>query len=256
MADTYEAFLAEVLAEVPADRRGAVEGALKDEKLAPKIRERVLARSDYSRNMDRLKQEREQFQREVTEARGRISGWQNWYEQTSKQAAELQRQNEAYKSQFGELEGGERVVTKPGVTQEEIDARLRREFDQRDSSAIAFADALTEIKLDHRETFKEKLDTQALIRFATEKGLPIDTAYREFVAPRMEEKRQKEVDDKIAAAREEGRRQALSEHKLPGLSSHGEIHTLDRVEKVGKTAGDRVRAATEHWNEQGNHSYF
>lgn len=253
--DAYEQFLAEVLQGVPDDQKAAIEGTLKNEQLAPKIRERVLARSDYSRNMDSLKAEKERFSAEVAEARTKIAGWQNWYGQTSQEFETVRRQNEAYKSQFGELDGdGERRPV--GITQEQIDQRLRQEFDKRDASAIAFADVLTEIKLEHRDNFKEKLDTNALVKYATERGLPLDTAYREFVAPRMEERREAEVAERIAAAKAEGRKEALSEHKLPTIASYGDVHILDRAPKVGKTQSDRVAAATAHWNEQGNHSLF
>lgn len=252
--DAYEQFLAEVLQGVPDESRAAIEGALKDTQIAPKIRERVLARSDYSRQSDALRAEREAFQREVSEARTKIQGWEKWYGETSQQQAQLQERLNAYQSQFGDLEDG--TVKPQGISQEVFDKRLADEFDRRDRDAIAFADLLTELKLDHRDKFKEKLDTRALVQYATEHNLPLQAAYREFVAPKDEELRAADLEAKIKAAKEEGKREALSEHKLPVASGFGDVHTLDRVASVGKNANERIANATRHWNEQGNHSLY
>lgn len=252
--DPYEQFLAEVLSAVPEENRAAIEGTLKNEQLAPRIRERVLARSDYSRQSDTLRQERLAFEAQVAEAKNKISGWENWYAQTSAEQTRLQAENAAYKAQFGDVDG-EPVKQPTGITEEAFNNRLTSELDRRDRDAIAFADVLTELKLDHRDRFKEKLNTAELVEFATKNGLPLQAAYREYVSPKEEELREADLSAKLKAAKEEGAREALSQHRLPTASGFSEVHTLDRVADVGKTSSDRVRNAVDNWNKS-NHSLY
>lgn len=62
----------------------------------------------------------------------------------------------------------------------------------------------------------EPLDVEALERLAIENNLPsLEMAYEQFVRPREDEKRQKDLEEKIKAAREEGAREAMSRQKLP-----------------------------------------
>jgi hypothetical protein len=254
--DGYEAFLAEVLAAVPEDKRAAIEGTLKDEALAPKIRERVLARSEFSRNMDSLKAERTQFEREVAEARTRIKGWNDWYGSTTSEFAKLQSAVRKYQETYGELDGDKAASVVKGMSQDEINALLTQQFNTRDQAALKVADVMTDIKLDYRERFKERLNMDELITFAGERNLPLDAAYDAYIRPKVEEQREADLQKRLEAAKEEGKREAMSSARFPNMSRPSEPHPLDNADKAPKTHTDRVAAAVADWNSASEHSIF
>jgi len=236
----YNEFLAELKAINPA-----IEEIVKDEKVSSKLRESVLARADYSQSMDELKAQEEQFKLEVQEARTKIAGWQKWYGDTSKQVADIQNELEQYKSEYGELTEGEKrkVAAEAGFTKAEFELRLNEEINKRDVAALKFVDDLTDLKIEHRSKFNEKLDTAAVYEIAGKQQLPLNLAYKEYIADKEAELRKKDYDTAIAAAKAEGAREALSQHKLPQVSNNPDyVHVLDATD-VPKTDRGRVEAA-------------
>lgn len=251
--DAYEAFLADVLKAIPADRRSDIEATLKDESISNVLAERVMARSEFSRQMDSLSQEREEFQRQVQEARTNIDGWANWYQSAVQEQATLQEKVAQYEALYGGLDdasGSEKreAAQAMGLTKEQLDAELRH----RDEMAIRFADVLTDLKLDYKDRFGGRLDTKALTDYAMQHSMPIDAAYREMIAPELEKKREAELEEKIKRAREEGEREALSRHNLPMTTTpNGPRHVLDLREQVKTDSKGRVAAAVADWNNAG-----
>ena len=132
------------------------------------------------------------------------------------------------------------------MTKEQLDQELRK----RDELAIRFADVLTDLKMEHKDRFKERLDTQSLTQYAMQRGLPIDAAYRELVAPQVEKQREAELEDRIKRAREEGEREALSRHNLPMVADPTRpVHVLDARDTAKTDARSRVTAAVADWNQ-------
>ena len=252
--DSYDAFLADVLTRVPEELRGEAERIFGQEGVSATLRDAVLARSDYSRRMDELSTDRDQFMTEVEEARRRIEGWTDWYGQTSQEVNGLKTQLDRYQDLFGSLDDLDNDPDEPttptetkmpqtALTQEDVQAMLA----QRDQMAIKFADVLTDLKLDYQQKFGERLNTEEVIALATRDGVPLTIAYREFIAPREQERAEKAMQDKLAAAREEGRREALTQHRLPVGPPRSEPHVLDATD-VKKDPRDRVSAAVAAFN--------
>lgn len=238
----FEAFLADLKAINPA-----VEEVLKDDKVSAKLKESVLARADYSQSMDALRSERESFAAEVAEAREKIQGWQKWYGDTSREVAAVQGRLREYVEAYGELEtaGDKRkAATALGITKDELNEALESRMNQRDLAALKFADDLTDVKIDFRDRFKEALDTEALFKLAGERQIDLKTAYKEFINPRVEELRTKDVEARIAQAKKEAVEEFASQHKLPVVDTRSDVrpHSLD-VKDAPKTPHDRVAAA-------------
>jgi hypothetical protein len=238
--DGYEAFLADVLATVPEDRRSMIEETFKNDAIRSELEKGYLRQSDFSRAHDNLRAERENFQHTVEEANTRINGWQEWYTNASGEYETMRAENQRLVA----LDGTDQRPVVQGMSQEDVTALL----EARDRQAIAFADILTDLKLDHNKQFNEKLNTNELVTYATRRGVPLDVAYREYVAPRMDKIRSEELDAKLAKAREEGAREALSKHRLPVVNGPLEQHVLDRASSVKTDSNDRVNAAVERWN--------
>jgi len=235
--NSFEAFLADVLSYVPEERRGVVEEALAGDARS-ELEKGYRRQSDYSREMDRIRQREAELDATLTEANERVAGWQDWYQTASQEYEDMKRQVA--------LKSDDDLPSHPatGISKEE----LATELAARDRMAIAFADVLTDIKIEHKERFHEKLDTQKLTDYALKRGIPIDVAYREFVAPKEEEIRKKDLEKQLADARAEGAREALTHHRLPVVSGPLEQHPLDLAPSTKTNSNDRVAAAIARWN--------
>jgi len=246
--ELFDTFLAQVLQTVPEDQRAAFEANLKAEATREIVRRGVASREELSYGADDLKAARAQFDQDVQQARQTIDGWQKWYEGYVSEEKSLKDKVAAYEQQYGTLDpaaGPTRKTTTAGISAED----LQRMLAERDAAAIRFASELTNLQLEHRDRFKTPLDSEGLIKFAVEQGnIPLRTAYRDFVAEQAKEFEQKELDAKLKAAREDGAREALSQHKLPIVSAPTEPHVLDRMNEAAKTSTDRVKAAVAAWN--------
>jgi hypothetical protein len=239
--DAYDKFLADVLAEVPEDKRSIVEESLKASKKLP---EGVLAREDYSKNMDELKTQRQQFDGEVAEARNRINGWEKWYGDTSKEVSTVKEQLAAYEAEFGPLEGTKKG-TKPtpsGLSKEDV----QKEIQGAGNAYLKFSMDLNKIAIRHFKAFGEELDTDKLVELGAKENLPLGAAYDRMTADLVADKREKDLTERIKRERQEEREKVLAERGFPALTPDaGRPHALDLQPKVGKTETDRVNAAIE-----------
>ena len=243
--DTYQTFLDQVLAKIPEDRRESVQGVFRDETVAAQLRDAVLARSDYSRTRDEV-------DREIAEARSTIKEWQDWYAQEVEQSAVRTEQLTQYKELYGDLDETDRTpkarkddeMAKPVIDQDALNQTLA----QRDQMAMQFADLLTDLKIDHRDRFGERLDTSSLMEYANKHQVSLKEAYRELVAPKEQAKAEADLAQKIAAAREEGRQAVLSEHKLPVGPPRREPHYMDIGKDAPRDQRTRVGNAVAAFN--------
>lgn len=247
----YQDYLAELKTLVGDEKWGEVEEALiKNEKASAKLREGVLARSEFSSGMDALRQERQEFEGTVKAENEKIRGWQKWYGDVSKEAVDLQNTVKAYQNAYGDLEDGNTARKPAGISEEDFQKRLNDAMQQYSSAAVTFADDLTEIKLNHRDRFKETLNVQDVIKLVGEKNIPLKTAYNEYIADKVEAVRQTEFDEAVKRAREEGAQEALSRHNLPNIPNNPTIvHTVDAMKETPTSARDRVAAAVKGFNE-------
>lgn len=237
--DSFEAFLADVMAHVPEQSRAAVEETFKLDAVRQEIERSTLRQSDYSRNMDQLKADREALDSAIADATNTHQEWQGWY---STATAEY----DAMRQRIAELEaeGVDTVAHNvPGITEADLNARLA----DRDKMAIAFADVLTDLKMEHRDRFHEKLDTNKLIEHSMKRGMTIDVAYKDLMAPKLDELNKADLEKQLQKAREEGAREAISKHRLPMTSGPIEQHPLDLAPKVQGNSTDRVASAVTGW---------
>lgn len=214
----FDTFLTGVLSNVPVEQRDAMEATLRGSAVADAVTPLIMTRSDYSRSKDAVDQQQAELAREKAE-------WQRWYQETSVQAAalgsekaELEAQVRRFEAAYGPLSDGERAVASrmdPKELEQALLQRVQAEITQHDMASFKVMDLLSDLKMDHRDTFKERLDTDALVKFATEQGLPLKAAYDQFVAPRVAERNEKAHEDALAKARADGAADALSKHRLP-----------------------------------------
>lgn len=241
----YEAFLADLKAINPQ-----FEELLKDEKASAKLREGVLAKAELSSQLDTLRTERETFNTQVQEARDRIAGWQKWYADTTSEVATMHDQLTKYRDTYGDLTEGEKrkAASEMGISKQDLEKLLAEREQQRDVANLKFADDLSDIKLDYRDRFKEKLNTEAVYKIAGERGVDLVTAYNFHIADKVEEARNKDVEERIKKERADAVAEFASQHKLPVVSSQSDmVHILD-VKDAPNTSRERIAAALNSFN--------
>ena len=246
-ADTFQSFLESVLATVPEEKRDTVRATLTDDSIAPKLREGVLARSDYSRHMDELAKRRAEVDSYIAEQQERVKGWETWYADASTQLNETQSMLEKYRATYGDLTG----TPAPALKREDIEsllaARIGKEREGLGTWMVDAVDKLTDLKIQHRQDFGERLDTRALSDFAAKHNLSdLDVAYKLYVEPTLNERRDADMKAKLGEARkqalEEGKRLAIAE-RFPAPGSRPGPTAQEAKDAVIGDASDRRRAA-------------
>lgn len=244
--EAFQAFIPELVAEFPEDLRDKVAEALKG---SAKAKESFLRQSDYSRFMDEAKAERDAAiaaaQAEVEKAREVATRWDEWGKTSYSELSTATERLRKYEDTYGPIEGNVNAAAKPGFSKEEVEAMLADKLAERTQSMVQFADVLTDLKLTHRDSFKEGLDTQSLLKFSADNGLTdLRRAYDLWTAPRVAERRDAEHAEALKRAREEGAREALSNHKLPVGFARAGNPVLDAINSPRpETRGDRRDAA-------------
>lgn len=229
-------------AGVSDDQKQAFLQALDNAKFAKAIDDGILRHDDYSRNMDTLRADKEKFEKEKT-------GYSDWYKQ-SLAAFEKNKQVVAqYEQQYGPLDGSDpKLVASPtnAVTKEE----LQKAMDEYSGKAVFIAKKAAQVSVDYFKRFNEPLDMDAFEKFALEKGLPIDAAYDAFIRPRVSELDQKNIDERIKAAKEEGLREGRSQSNLPVDTAPKAPHPFfDRPKPDAATGGTKLRDSfVSAWN--------
>ena len=252
MSFDSQEFLADVLSKIadPAKKR-AIEEALNVSEVKEAIGAGYARQSDYSRNMDELKSARESAEAQINQERGALeterTGLVSWYQDASKEFDDTVGKLKRYESEYGDLSGEEQSMnpsTSSSVTREEYE----RALNERDQQAIRFTDLLTDLKMEHKDRFSERLDTEALFRHQQETNLPLNVAYKDFVSERVAEADKLKHEEALKQAREEGVNEGRNGRDLP-VQPDNPSPVMQAMDKP-TTSEDRVANASSKWREQ------
>jgi hypothetical protein len=246
-------------ANLPEDKAKLVTDALADENVQKTFRDGFRPIPDYSRDLDRVRDET----RDKTA--GEIKAYYDeWYRTQAIPA--LQRKDvetaaakaaaERYRQLYGDLDDGNsngRQVHSPSgdyLSKSEFENFMR----QREQAEINVLKAGLNAASHHMHVFGKPLDVDAVLRTANEKGLTFDQAYQAYVGPELEKKTAETRAAEIKAAREEGARDALSRHKIPQDAGPKEFHPFFDRKPVDKakpqpSERDSMAAFVEGWYE-------
>lgn len=243
--------------------------------VAAKVRDQVLARSDYSRSQDELRKEREALKAEadakqaaLTAEYQRLADWKKTADsQLGKYDGDLQaaqRRTVALEAQIRKFavengldaddllkEAAASVSTPatpaeppkaPGETPAEYMKRLQ-EAERALTMSPTIMARLYDLGEDHRELFGSRLNTSALLAEATAAGKPLDIYWAEKfkVAEKRAELAAQAASAHDAKVAQEAVTKYASEHNLP-------VSSLTRpkpfvLEKFGTQTDERERAA-------------
>jgi hypothetical protein len=195
---------------LPEDQVKALDAAFANEKVANAF----VPRPEYSRSLN----EEQKKYNELVEKN------QTYYMTEAQRAAENQRKvDEAlgaaqrYRDLYGELDPAQhRPVVSPTDMSKYVSAEdYQKELKRIEGQSLYVIKEAVKASQDHFAKFGEPLDIDALEKYAVERNLPIDRAYKDMIQPRLEEKQNVGFAEKLKAAREEGAREALSRVNVP-----------------------------------------
>ena len=206
-------------AGLPEDKVKAALEILQDEKVSNVLGEQVMMRSDYSRNMDSLKRDRETMETKNREY------YENELKRTKANEEAVTRANsivQEYVSTYGELPNAQAVREGTPGARAALDASkfISKEEHEKAMATLGnqfvtvLENGLTSVA-DYQERFGKALPVAELKKYAIENNLPLDQAYKNFIQPKVEELNAKSWEEKLKAAKEEGAREALSRVKQP-----------------------------------------
>jgi hypothetical protein len=235
-------FLADVLKNVPEDKKKAVEEAFNLDPVVRAVDAGFSRQSDYSRNMDSLKEAQAEAERAKGALEAEKARYADWYRDANAEYQRALTAAERYEREYGTLDefdpASKHKLPDNLLTKEEV----AKEFERRDRAAIDFADALTDIKIDYRERFGEKLNTKLLYDHVEKTRLPFTAAYEDFIRPRVTEAEKAKFEEQLKQAKEEGRQEGLSAATLPTSPDPSRPSPLDSLDNP-TTQEDRVNAA-------------
>lgn len=191
------------------------------EKVSKQLGDDVMRHSDYSREMDKLREQEGKLARQQKE-------WETWYNTDALPAFNRAQANASRLKQFeetyGSLDGsddGRRPNGAPTgdfITKKDAETYMRtleQNMLQVTKKAVGYASK-------HLHEFGTPMDVEALERIAIERKLNIDQAYEELTrdsrAHLTESQKQaadKKRQDDLDAAREEGRREVRTQLRVP-----------------------------------------
>lgn len=212
---------------LPEDKAKVVADLLAEEPVAKAFADKVMLRSDYSRNMNDLDTKK----KEVNDYYAKLVATEDHNKKV------IGRYEEAYGA-LSEDGSKKTLVAAAGdvITRKDFDEAINRVGTQ----SIAVTKSAMFAASDYMHRFKEVLDPSALEAHALKTGLPLDAAYKDFIAPKLAEqdKTAREVEKKLAA--EEAVRDYASKNKLPVDSTKEPTPFLSNVLK----SNDANKAAT------------
>ncbi|HZM78493.1 MAG TPA: hypothetical protein VFC19_22430 [Candidatus Limnocylindrales bacterium] len=234
------------------DQTAAVLQAMENEKFRTEVSAGYKRHDEFSREMDAVRAEKQRLK--------------DWYEkeempkyQTYLQAQDKLRQ---YQETYGDIVDGQPPAagnngangSRGYLTREDMDKYVEEKLKQRDGAYVGLTKTAVKISSDYARRFQDVLDVDAVEKIAIDKGLPLEQAYKEYVAPKeaaaMEAKHKAEIE----AAKAEAVRDYQSRLNLPADPRPREAHPFfDRkTPTAGSSEADQDRVSREEffagWN--------
>lgn len=234
-----------------------------NEKVSKKLGDELMTRPDYSRSMDELRKQTEAFEQQKT-------AWQEWYKtadsavrQQQAEAVQAKAALNAYKETFGDLTGGtvdpkNGNGTAPAFDPAQLQTQMTQQFQALQQQLLGTVVETAKVQGDYFQTFNRPMspaEVDELTKLATSQGRPLSDVYREYVAPKLQEKQKAEWEAETTRRTNEAVKDALSKHQIPvDAAPKGTSSFLSKVQESQKTAtnprteSERRASFVEAWN--------
>jgi hypothetical protein len=224
-AKTYFQKLAQDAA-LSKEQQESILQAMDNEKFGKGLADGIKRHDEFSREMDGLRAEKQRLQ--------------NWY-----QNEELPKYNkwqqdadtlQKYQQLYGELDdqglnnGNQSAPNRrqtSGVSKEDLDKYLADQFRQRDAAYVGLTKSTMKASHDHLRRFKtplEEEDIDKIEKLALDRGYDFSTAYKEYIAPKIQAATDAQHKAEIEQAKTDAVRDYQSRMKLPLDARPKEAH--------------------------------
>lgn len=168
--------------------------------------QRAAARSVYSQLQDRVTE----IQNIETQVREVATRQKAWWEENSSAVEERNRLRQELADKTRQPQSA--------VDPEDLDRRIKAAQTETLETGLGLITTLADISTAHLHEFGETLNTRELAQKAIQAGLPVTDYYSQTVAQRRQERADKQLNDRIEAARKEGLESGRKEvlDQLPG----------------------------------------
>lgn len=196
-------FLDGILAKIPADQRDAVAAAMRVDAVLDDLGDGYLRQADYTRQTADLKVQREALDKYYVDNKPVVDRAQQLLAQfpDGRVPDHLLNPDPADPA----------PAVDPAKLKDELAAQLSKRVEEGERGAVSFIAALTDLAQAHRDEFGERLNTQEFVKNPRVYEVGLERAYEESVAERRAAKRAADVEAKVAAAREEGKKIGVDE---------------------------------------------
>lgn len=208
--DAAAEYLKSVLEKVPAEKKALVEQILGEDTVLEAIGEGVLRQSDYSREMNRLKEveasqtdwwtKHNGILKAGTSAMGKLKALkETGIDPDDPQSWRLRTQMDD-----DDDRPGSKVDLSGLVKREDFDAALNERLAAEGQQFLVLTAIMPKMVAEHLREFNEVLDPLPLIQEAQKTGRNIIDTYNLAVQGKRAEKQSKDFEEKLKKAREEG----------------------------------------------------
>lgn len=230
--------------------------AMENEKFRTGVSAGYKRHEDYSREMDQMRTEKQRLR--------------DWYEKEELPKYQSYQQGldklAKYREVYGDIDedqglnipqanGNGNRRSAAGMTKEEVDRYIEDKLRLRDGAYVGLTKTAMKISADYMKRFNDLLDVDAVEKIALDKGLPLDQAYKEFIAPKEQAAMEARHKEEIEKAKAEAVRDYQSRMHLPVDTKPRDAHPFfDRkTVEPGKTDQDQDRSSREEfmkgWND-------
>lgn len=237
-----QAYFESISGDLTPEERAIVIKAFNNDK----IHNAFVPRSEFSKSLN-------DKDAETKAAKENAEKWENWYKTEAKPAYDTYKKGEAtlkkYIESYGPLEDVvdvNKAVKATGMTKEEVLALVNENLNNQGARYVDLTKQVAYVMDNYRSKFGETLDLDAVEKYALEHNMPLKSAYKEFIAPKEEELRNKEWEVKLKQAREEGARDAASRQGVKSTWTQRDDehpHPLFDQEKVNPDDADKKSRA-------------
>jgi hypothetical protein len=220
-------------AGLSAEQMKAVSEVLGEEKVSKAFVEKFMPVADHHRTVDKVKGD---STKQLEEAQGKLTQYQEWYEKQAKPAYDqvltnMQEYNR-YKETYGPLENGDKGGDKGGNNNDNVLTRddLEKTVSERTAALNSQWSDMWTFGIDAADDFRDKYGKRFPVKefrkFAEEKQLPLEVAYKEFEAPFLAEKEKADRENWEKKKAEEIERDLRSKLNAPSEDIPSEPHTF------------------------------
>ena len=119
---------------------------------------------------------------------------------------------------------------------------IEQKIEERGDAIYGVLNDVGDCAVDYAERFGKRMDRKALETFAIEQHLPVGVAYKLWIQPEAEAKKDAEIEQRIKDAEQTGYTRAMSERDNPTFTGDSNPHPLFRPVKAAEGEDPREAA--------------